>query len=191
MPTSAATTTPPNERQGDWSPVVDGLRGRLIAISSEDGGRPQVRLDLELANDRPVINPLPIWWAGLTGMLALTLDENGTEIQRIEGGGNEMIPPPYWLELPHKSTLRMTITPQGFEYLADGRVLFRPTTFQEWALHSLPQSGLYLSGRFTPTTAPEPAITTPRPTTMGQALREAVPDRPFRSQLVLPRVQLR
>jgi hypothetical protein len=120
--------------------VVDDLRGRLITISSEDGGRPQVRLDLELANDRPVLNPLPIWWTGLTGTLALTLDENGAEIQRL-AGGNEMMPPPSWLELPHGSTLRMAITPQAFEYVTDGRVFFRPTLFEEWALHSPPQSG--------------------------------------------------
>jgi hypothetical protein len=49
------------ELRGDWSLPIDGLRGRLIATTVEDNGRPQVRLELELENVRDAATPIAIW----------------------------------------------------------------------------------------------------------------------------------
>jgi len=90
----------------EWSPVVQGVRGRLIASATHGGPQRQLRLDLELENVSSVVNPISIWWSNWNGVLDLLLEvEGGTSglsttefaaLPRLAMGGNEIVAPGYW-----------------------------------------------------------------------------------------------
>jgi hypothetical protein len=140
-----------------WSPAVDGIRARLIAVPTENGGRPQLRLELELENVSDSGNPIEIWWTGLSSMLDLALeDETGKALPRISAGGNELTPLPFWLPILHQSSLRVVVAAKAYEYRDPDRVFLRPMVFQEWALApSASPSRLFIRGTLTPKDAPE------------------------------------
>ncbi len=143
----------------NWSPEVQGVRGRLIATPTQDAGRSQVRLDLELENVRNFGNPIEMWWKSVGAMLDLSLEDvAGVVLPRMSMAGNEMIPPPYWLELPFGSSIRILISKAAFESTLDGRLFLRPTTFQGWLLPPTGAStaAFYLRGNFNAAAAPEP-----------------------------------
>jgi hypothetical protein len=125
---------------GDWSAVVDGLRGRLILTPVETGARPQLRIDLELENMRAVLNPLEIWWRSPpSNVVKLSLeDEAGPVVSPFIPGGNEHAAPDYWLPLPMGSAIRISLSASAYEDLPDGRTWLRPFTFVAWEMPTKP-----------------------------------------------------
>ena len=141
----AAPAAPP------WSPVVAGVHGRLIATAAKDpAGHAQVRLELELENTSDSAAPIAIGWGSLSGMVQLTLeDESGKAIEEDHVGGNEISGPPFALQLPVSSTLRVTLSPAAYEYVPAGRTMLRPFSLKAWDLPAKPTK-LYLRAKFVP-----------------------------------------
>jgi hypothetical protein len=129
-----------------WSPVVDGLRGRMFVTAFEAGGRPQLRIDVELENLRDGLGPLEIpWREPPSSLFELSLeDQAGTAIPRMRTGGNEWSSGRYWLAIPMASSIRMTIARTALEHLADGRTLLRPFTDAAWDLSTVGSPQYYL-----------------------------------------------
>jgi hypothetical protein len=141
--------------RGDWSAPVEGLRGRLIVATVEDAGGPLMRLELELENVRDVSSPIAIWWDRWSAQLDLSVEDGaGTPLPRSVPAGNEIWPPPYWLHIPSRSSLRMVIANGAYEYPSD-RVWFRPIAVMAW---ELPRNGstVYVRGTLVPRDPAEP-----------------------------------
>ncbi len=157
-----------------WSPVVDGVHGRLIVTPILDAKQhPQLRVELELENTSDVANPIPISWGAYGAMLDFDLeDERGKVIDKAALPGNELSFTPVALQLPVSSTLRVTISAAALEYVPGGKTLLRPVVFQGWDLPAKPTK-LFLRAKFVPAT---PSTTSDR--------------RAFKGPLELPRVAL-
>lgn len=157
-----------------WSPVVDGVHGRLIVTPVLDAKQhPQLRVELELENTSDVANPIPISWGAYGSMLQLVLeDDTGKVIPQNGIGGNEISPSPVTLQLPVASTLRVTITTAALEYVPGGKTMLRPVSLQAWDLPAKPTK-LFLRAKFVPAS---PSTTSDR--------------RAMRGPLELPRVAL-
>lgn len=157
-----------------WSPVVDGVQGRLIVTPILDAKRqPQLKIELELENTTDVANPIPMTWGAWGEMLQLVLeDESGKAIEKDAVPGNELSFSPVVLQLPHASTLRVTVSPGALSYNPGHPTMLRPTVFQAWDLPAKPTK-LFLRGKLVP------------------AKPEAATDRrAFHGPLELPRVAL-
>src|SRR5579863_1284372 len=102
----------------DWSPAVQGLRGRLIVTPVTDAShRAQLRIELELENVADSADPIAIGAGSPSQLVELVLeDETGKAIPRSAVGGNELTILPYTLRLPVASTLRTTLSPAAYEY---------------------------------------------------------------------------
>jgi hypothetical protein len=176
------------DQSDGWSPTAQGVRARLVATDipapAEDGVKPadpprrQLRLDFEIQNVSDVNNPIAIWWTGWD-MLDLSLvDDKGATLPKEGMAGSEWIPFPYWLQLPHGSSMRTLISDHAYEYINKAsanpnRVFLRLSLLQAWPLGAdRPSSSLFLNGVFASKVSPEPR------------------DRPWRGTLVLPRVLL-
>ena len=134
----------------DWSPVVHGLRGRLIVTATTDViHRPQWKLELELQNVTDLAEPISLSANLPSQMVELVLeDEAGKPIPRAAVPGNEITPPPYVLNLPVASTLRMTLSSEAIAY-GTKIPLLRPFAFQAWWLPAK-HGKLYLSAKLRP-----------------------------------------
>jgi hypothetical protein len=154
---SAAPTQAPAAHAEEWSPAVEGVRGRLILTPDEANGRPQLRVELELQNVSDNGLPIEISWGGLGSMLQLSLeDESGKVVPPAGIGGNELSPPQRWLQLPVNSSLRVTISKSAYEYVPGpaGRTLLRPVSLQAWDLPKTRGAKLFLKAKLTPLPAP-------------------------------------
>ena len=160
--------------EGEWSAVVDGIRGRLITTPRTEDGRPQVQIDLELENVSDLKNPIEIPWTDVRNHLELSLeDENGIAAGGdIKPAGNHMTPLPYWLKLPSETLIRFTISSGAYEYFPDGRVWLRPLPFHAWLMTENRGRRLYLRGKLVPGKSTESGHT------------------PWKGPLALPRVAL-
>ena len=160
--------------EGEWSAVVDGIRGRLITTPRTEDGRPQVQIDLELENVSDLGNPIEISWTDVHNQLELSLeDENGIAAGgAIKPAGNHMTPTPFWLQLPSETLIRFTVSSGAYEYFPDGRVWLRPLPFSAWFMTENRGRKLYLRGRLVPGKSTESGHT------------------PWKGPLALPRVAL-
>jgi hypothetical protein len=150
---SGQTPAVPETSPGNWSAVVNGVRGRLIVTPVPDPRGAQFQLEFELQNMTNNAEPIDIWWGNWNDMLRFALeDESGAPvISGVEPGGNQMIIAPFWLKLIRQGSMRAIVSTAGFEYLqAPERLLLRPTVFQGWFLPLPRTSKLYLSAVFTP-----------------------------------------
>jgi hypothetical protein len=128
---------------------VDGVRARLIATPSPNH---QTALDLELQNVSDVGNPIEIWYQDMSLALPLELETAAGPVEHAGTGASITMPPPYWLELPGGSTLRIPITRAAYEDDPGQPALFRPIEDQAW---EVPAAPLFLRGTFAPRTAPD------------------------------------
>ena len=143
--------------EGEWSAVVDGIRGRLITTPRTEEGRPQVQIHLELENVSDLGNPIEIRWTDVRSHLQLSLeyDNRVAAAGYIEPGGNHMTPSPFWLQLPSESSMRFTISSGAYDYLSDGRVWLRPLPFRAWIMTENRGRKLYLRGKLIPNQSTE------------------------------------
>jgi len=146
----AARAAPP--AADGWSRSVDGLRGRLLLTAAKDDrGRTQLAIGVELENTSDVAMPLSIFARPPSEMFELALeDEAGKSLARVHPGGNEKRISPYVLALPVRSTLRMELTPNAYEYIPTGKLWLRPFAFVAWDLTGTPAGKLYLKARVSP-----------------------------------------
>jgi hypothetical protein len=138
--------------EGAWSPVVDGLRGRLVLTGGSDSlkrARLQVMLDLE--NVRNDNTPISLWlMRGLNErVVSLTLvGESGQEMPKFRPAGSEGNGP-LLLSIPARDTIRRSFW-GGYTYAMDPpRIWLRPAHFVAWDITSVTQQ-LYLRGAVTP-----------------------------------------
>jgi hypothetical protein len=134
-----------------WSPVVDGLRGRLVVTATVDAAkRPQLAIALELDNASDSAAPITLAAGAPSQMVKLVLeDEAGKAIAHGAIAGNELIGPPYVLALPVHSTLRTTLSPAAYEYVPSGRTMLRPFALVAWDVPAK-HGKLYLRATFAP-----------------------------------------
>jgi hypothetical protein len=160
--------------EGEWSAVVDGVRGRLAVIPRMLNEKPQVQIDLELENVSTLGTPIEIPWTDVRSLLQLSLeDENGVAAAGdIKPAGNHMTPLPFWLQLPYESSMRFTISSGAYQYFPDGRVWLRPLPFSAWIMTENRGRKLYLRGKLVPNKSTENGHT------------------PWKGPLDLPRVAL-
>jgi hypothetical protein len=150
---STSAPNPPRDARdvGAWSPVVEGVRGRLVATALVDAnGKPQLAVDLDLENVSDMGNPIEIYCGGDGQALVhfAAEDESGTALaQPSHMGGSYASPPPFWLELLHGSSLHVTITKAAYEYVSPTDVLLRPKTFEAWPLPAQRTTKLYLRAK--------------------------------------------
>ena len=172
---SQSMTSKSNVDEAAWSAPVEGVRARLIATTTRDpSGRPQVRLDLELENVSDVGTPIAIAWGGLGSVLELAVeDEAGRVLPPAGIGGNDLSPAPYWLELPHGSTLRMPVSRAAYEYVREDRMLFRPLALQAWELPADRRSRFYLTGTLRPLPSADRARFWPGPLALPRLTLQA------------------
>jgi hypothetical protein len=143
--------------EGAWSPVVDGLRGRLVLTGASDSlKRAKLQISLDLENVRNDSTSIGIWLLhGLNNrVVPLTLvDESGQEVPRLVPAGSETNGPLLrWI--PARETVRIAFW-GGYEYVtARSRILLRPSTFVAWDITSL-RNQLYLRGAVTPYVSPD------------------------------------
>jgi hypothetical protein len=135
---------------GDWSQPQDGLRARLVATPH---GR-DLALAVELENVSDVGNPMETWWDDLDNIMRLELSTVIGPVPPAGVGGSHASAPPFWLELPVGSTLRIPITPNAYEDNPPNKTLFRPVTFQAW---DVPPGEMFLAGTIKPPQASDEA----------------------------------
>jgi hypothetical protein len=147
--TSTAEVLPPSATEGQWSSVVDGLRGRLIATAQTLEGKPQVQIDVELENVSDGSIAIQWWDAESALSYSLEADDGPATADEIFPGGSHWIPnKSSLLFVPSRTSMRMTAVTQAYEYLANGGVLLRPETFHAWIIPKTPTQKLFLRGRF-------------------------------------------
>lgn len=131
-PPTTSSSSSSDDHVGAWSTPVAGLRGRFLAASSKDKeGRVQVRFSLELENVSDSAAPIEIAWDGFEAMLKLAFeDAAGKPLPLMATGGNSLTGPPYFLAVPVSSSIHFDVAKTAYEYLPDGRALFRPLSFQ-------------------------------------------------------------
>ena len=143
----------PQSTESSWSPVIQGVRGRLFVVSEGDLRQPQGRVEIELQNVTNALTPIPIWWGNWNDMLKFGLEEGSGApvVSDVSLGGNMQVPPPFWLELLPRSTTRATVTATLYQHLpSPERLLIRPTVFQGWILFPGRTWTPYLNATFTP-----------------------------------------
>ena len=139
------------DAQDAWSPVVRGVRGRLLVTEkrSDAAGRPLVRLDLELENLSD--SPVEISWAHLGRVLRLSAeDSSGAGLPLLHPGGNTPAVPPHWLELPQRDVTKILISSDAYAFFPDGRAWLAPLPFLAWELPPAHVGPMYLRGTLVP-----------------------------------------
>lgn len=134
---STAASAAPATPGPAWSATSEGLRARLIATATtDDKHRPEIQLELEIANVSDVDGGIGVPWGDPNTMLKFALeDEHGKPVATAPIAGSYASSGPYIVLLPVESTLRYTITPGAIEYGPPGTDdEFRPLTFQAWTL---------------------------------------------------------
>jgi hypothetical protein len=153
-----ASTTHGAPDAGAWSASVEGVRGRLVVTLVEVKGKPQLAIDLDLENVSDMGNPIEIYCGG-DGQALVTFsaeDETGTALaQPAAMGGSYASPNPFWLELPHASSLHVSITKAAYEYVSPTEVWLRPKTFEAWQLPAQRMQKLYLRAKVVALPAPD------------------------------------
>lgn len=103
---------------GEWSDAVGGLRGRLLFAEGEKVSGTRIGVVyLELQNLSDVSNPLDIYDGALSGQF---VDSSGRQVEQSHGPANVMSPLPFWMVLPHDSTLRFRVSVTGYGTPKDG-----------------------------------------------------------------------
>lgn len=134
-----------------WSKPQDGVRGRLVITpGAHADNHSQITISLELENVSDVGTPITIAAGSPSTMLELSLeDENGKTIPRTAVGGNELAILQYVQALPWRSSLRIELASNAYEYVPSGRVLLRPFSLTAWEIPAK-HGKLYLSGKLSP-----------------------------------------
>jgi hypothetical protein len=134
-----------------WSQTAEGIHARLIVDATTDAQkRPQVAIALEIENASDVDGGIPLAWGAVGDMLKLELvDDHGKPVTGAGVGGSFASGPPYVVNLPNDSALRVEISKSAIEYVPGGKTLLRPLTFQAWDLPAK-HGKLFLRARLSP-----------------------------------------
>jgi hypothetical protein len=145
------------QQKEDWSPSVDGVRGRLIfAPDSEFSGTTPPAVCLEIQNTSHDLAPKEIFFDPSGGQLRWMLsDQAGVQIPQSRAAAADIFQPyPYWILLPFHSTLRFQVSVAGYAFWPnDGVALQLPGAF--WQVPGMKRGAYFLSATFSsPALAP-------------------------------------
>jgi hypothetical protein len=131
----AATTAQAAPTPATWSAPSEGLRARLVASATTVDKNAQIELALEIENVSDVDGGIGLPWGDPNTMLKFVLeDDHGKPLDTGGIGGSYASGPPYVVLLPVQSSLHYTVSKAALEYVPGGKTMFRPLTFQGWAL---------------------------------------------------------
>ena len=146
----AARATPLQAaKDDDLSEPVDGVRGRLvIGYDPSLAGAEMAVVYLELQNVSDVGNPKDLWFNEDLFKWRL-VDETGAPAPEPHGlVASIMSLRPYWIVLPHDSTLRFRVSVSGYGIMPNGGIAFQlPGRF--WQVPRRKAGSYHLSATFT------------------------------------------
>jgi hypothetical protein len=167
---AASDPQPANEA---WSETVDGIRGRLVISYGPDfGGAEMAVVYLEIQNVSDSADPKNVGFDEDRQFKWQLFDERGELVRDDHGiAASIMVPGPYWIVLPHDSTLRFRVSVSGYGISPGGGVALQlPGAF--WQVQRKKEGAYFLSATFASVMAKEERR------------------RAWKGVLVLPRVQL-
>ena len=158
---------------GEWSEPVAGLRGRLLFGEGEkfNGTRMGI-VYLELQNVSAVGNPIEIYFNIDNALPCDLFDGDGKPVARAGSPASIMTPPPYWIALPHDSSLRFRVSVTGYGVPRDGGLQIGMMA-GDWRIPAGSQGSYFLAARF---------IVNPP--------KDAIHQHPWNGVLKLPRVKV-
>lgn len=133
---------------GKWSETINGIQGRLIV--SEDpmlNGTRILAAYVELRNVSDVMNPLEIYYEPGSMVQCQLRDATGKPISRADLPASIIQPLPFWLTLPHDSSLRFRISVSGYGIPKDARALI-PMADHAWLIKAGDQNEYALEATF-------------------------------------------
>ena len=140
---------------GEWSDAVGGLRGRLLFAEGEKVSGTRIGVVyLELQNLSDVSNPLDIYDGALSGQF---VDSSGRQVEQSHGPANVMSPLPFWMVLPHDSTLRFRVSVTGYGTPKDGGLSIGLPS-GHWLIPPVSGTTYLLSASFTVTPRPRSSL---------------------------------
>ena len=105
----------PIRETGAWSKPVNGVQGRLIVSDDPPvNDTKMVAVYLELRNVSDFANPIWIYYDPSHVFQCQLLDATGKPVERALSIADIWQPPPFWLALPHDSSLRFRISVSGY-----------------------------------------------------------------------------
>lgn len=105
-----------SEETGAWSPVVQGIQGRLIVSQGEKvNGTWLPHVYLELRNVSDVADPVNIYYGNGEGLRCEVMDSQNKKLaDEMTLDFDAMLPPPYEIVLPYDSSLRFRVSVPGW-----------------------------------------------------------------------------
>jgi hypothetical protein len=133
---------------GSWSEAVKGLRGRLLLAPGDTvNGAGTAVVYLELQNASDVLSPMEIYFDPGRALRCEVLDTSGKPIARAGLPADIMTPLPYWIVLPHDSTLRLRVSVSGYGVPKDAGLLIGMPS-GDWLIPPGSRDELFLSVSF-------------------------------------------
>jgi dienelactone hydrolase len=158
---------------GDWSEPLAGLRGRLHFGEGEKfNGTRMAIIYLELQNVSDVGNPMEVYFNIHNALPCDVFDGDGKPVAQAGSPASIQTPLPYWISLPHDSSLRFRVSVTGYGVPRDGGLQIGMMA-GDWRLPAGSQGDYFLAARFIVSPPKDPN----RP-------------HPWKGVLVLPRVKV-
>lgn len=113
----AALSIPPDpQATSAWSPVVDGVQGRLlVALDGKVNGTKMTRIYLELRNIADLMTPRRVNYSSGEGLRLVVVDSKNKRVTDDTGDDfDAMRPDPYEIVLPQDSSLRFLVSVPGY-----------------------------------------------------------------------------
>jgi hypothetical protein len=110
-----STSAPKPMMAGDWSETVHGLRGRLLFTeeAAKFDGTHVGLVYLELRNVDNIVSPMEIYYDPEDAFQYLVDESKHPNPFGLEPG-DVYVPLPFWLRLPHDSTIRVRVSDDGW-----------------------------------------------------------------------------
>jgi dienelactone hydrolase len=139
---------PEVRERGDWSEPVAGLRGRLLFGEGEkfNGTRMGI-VYLELQNVSDVGNPMEIYFNIDRALPCELLDGDGKPVAQAGSPASIQTPLPYWIALPHDSSLRFRVSVTGYGVPRDGGLQIGMMA-GDWRIAPTSHGDYFLASRF-------------------------------------------
>lgn len=121
---------------GTWSEVVNGVQGRIIISEDQPGeGTGIVAVHLELRNVSNIGDPVEIYFDP-THTFRCQLFDADDRLATTAGLPSSIFQPrPFWLTLPHDSSLRFRVSVSGYGVPRNERALI-PMECGDWVIKS-------------------------------------------------------
>jgi hypothetical protein len=140
---------------GEWSAVVGGLRGRLLAApGGEFIGTRMVDVYLELQNVSDVGNPMEIYFNSYDSIKSVAVDSAGKDVKQPANAASITSPGPYWLSVPWDGTLRFRVSVSGYGVYKNSGTQVQMDS-GNWLIALSDKAKYYLEAKFSSLPAPD------------------------------------